>query len=117
MFDVLKSEILLHQEVVIYDLLRSDKYQYIGVSSLKGLAFARPSRALIIPTVMAAVNICYFTVTLQVTFFFPEIIVIVAFPFFFAFNFPLLLTVTTLVLEDLKLNLSVVFTGFTVTFS
>lgn len=44
---------------------------------------------------------CYFTVTLQVTFFLPAWIVIVAFPFFFAFILPFALTVTILVLEDL----------------
>ena len=43
----------------------------------------------------------YFTVTLQVIFFFPEVIVITAFPAFFAVIFPLLVTVATFVLEDL----------------
>ena len=46
-------------------------------------------------------NLLYFTVTLQVIFLEPEVMVITAFPFFLAVILPFLLTVAIFLLEDL----------------
>ena len=55
--------------------------------------------------VILVCNNSYFTFTIKVTFFFPEVTVIVAFPAFLPITLPFEVTIATLFLLDLKLNL------------